>query len=163
MEIFSDRLERALNWDALKPMLEEWVSQQTVLDLYRKAQAKRVPFAPVSTMGDLLQLGASEGARIFRRDRAAGRGHAQVSRRAAQVRAHAVGNSARRRRRWGSITRKFSATLGTVGCAHRRTQAQGCDLEMAKPPLVGNSSLRLHLGVGGPVLHPATGASWAPK
>jgi crotonobetainyl-CoA:carnitine CoA-transferase CaiB-like acyl-CoA transferase len=25
-----------------------------VLDLYRKAQAKRVPFAPVSTMGDLL-------------------------------------------------------------------------------------------------------------
>src|SRR5260370_16669569 len=35
-------------------MLEEWVSQQTVLDLYRKAQSKRVPFAPVSTMGDLL-------------------------------------------------------------------------------------------------------------
>ena len=35
-------------------MLEEWVSQQTVLDFYRKAQAKRVPFAPVSTMGDLL-------------------------------------------------------------------------------------------------------------
>ena len=54
MEIFKDRLVRALNWDALKPMLEEWVSQQTVLDLYRKAQAKRVPFAPVSTMGDLL-------------------------------------------------------------------------------------------------------------
>src|SRR5580704_6324655 len=44
MEIFKDRLVRALNWDALRP----------VLDLYRKAQAKRVPFAPVSTMGDLL-------------------------------------------------------------------------------------------------------------
>ncbi|HEY6421181.1 MAG TPA: CoA transferase [Candidatus Binataceae bacterium] len=53
-EIFSDRLKRALNWDALKVFLEDWVSQQTVLDLYRKAQAKRVPFAPVSTMGDLL-------------------------------------------------------------------------------------------------------------
>jgi crotonobetainyl-CoA:carnitine CoA-transferase CaiB-like acyl-CoA transferase len=53
-EIFGDRLKRALNWDALKVFLEEWVSQQTVLDLYRKAQAKRVPFAPVSTMGDLL-------------------------------------------------------------------------------------------------------------
>ena len=53
-EIFSDRLKRALNWDALKVFLEEWVGQQTVLDLYRKAQAKRVPFAPVSTMGDLL-------------------------------------------------------------------------------------------------------------
>lgn len=52
--IFADRLQRAMNWDALKVLLEEWVSQQTVLDLYRKAQAKRVPFAPVSTMGDLL-------------------------------------------------------------------------------------------------------------
>ncbi|MBV8135185.1 MAG: CoA transferase, partial [Deltaproteobacteria bacterium] len=50
-EIFKDRLTRALNWDVLKVFLEEWVSQQTVLDLYRKAQAKRVPFAPVSTMG----------------------------------------------------------------------------------------------------------------
>ncbi len=53
-EIFSNRLVRAQNWDALKVFLEEFVSQQTVLDLYRKAQAKRVPFAPVSTMGDLL-------------------------------------------------------------------------------------------------------------
>ncbi len=53
-EIFDDRLKRAANWDALKVFLQEWVSQQTVLDLYRKAQAKRVPFAPVSTMGDLL-------------------------------------------------------------------------------------------------------------
>jgi CoA:oxalate CoA-transferase len=53
-EIFKDRLTRAQNWDVLKVFLEEWVSQQTVRDLYRKAQAKRVPFAPVSTMGDLL-------------------------------------------------------------------------------------------------------------
>ena len=53
-EIFKDRLVRAVNWDALKVFLEEWVSQQTVLDLYQKAQARRVPFAPVSTMGDLL-------------------------------------------------------------------------------------------------------------
>ncbi len=53
-ELYGDRLKRAANWDALKIFLHEWVSQQTVLDLYRKAQAKRVPFAPVSTMGDLL-------------------------------------------------------------------------------------------------------------
>ncbi len=53
-EIFKDRLTRALNWDVLKVFLEEWVGQHTVLDIYRKAQAKRVPFAPVSTMGDLL-------------------------------------------------------------------------------------------------------------
>jgi crotonobetainyl-CoA:carnitine CoA-transferase CaiB-like acyl-CoA transferase len=53
-EIFSDRLKRGENWEALAIFLEEWVKDQTVLDLYRKAQAKRVPFAPVSTMGDLL-------------------------------------------------------------------------------------------------------------
>jgi crotonobetainyl-CoA:carnitine CoA-transferase CaiB-like acyl-CoA transferase len=53
-EIFKDRLVRAVNWDALKVLLEPWVSQQTVLGLYRMAQERRVPFAPVSTMGDLL-------------------------------------------------------------------------------------------------------------
>jgi crotonobetainyl-CoA:carnitine CoA-transferase CaiB-like acyl-CoA transferase len=53
-EIFKDRLARGANWDVLKVLLQEWVSQQTVLDLYKKVQARRVPFAPVSTMGDLL-------------------------------------------------------------------------------------------------------------
>ena len=52
--IFADRMKRAENWEALQIFLQEYVSQQTVLDLYRKVQAKRVPFAPVSTMGDLL-------------------------------------------------------------------------------------------------------------
>jgi crotonobetainyl-CoA:carnitine CoA-transferase CaiB-like acyl-CoA transferase len=54
-EIFADRVRRAENWEALKIFLEEYCSQQTVLDLYKKAQEKRVPFAPVSTMGDLLR------------------------------------------------------------------------------------------------------------
>jgi crotonobetainyl-CoA:carnitine CoA-transferase CaiB-like acyl-CoA transferase len=53
-EIFADRLKRAENWEALKIFLEEYVAEQTVLDLYKKVQEKRVPFAPVSTMGDLL-------------------------------------------------------------------------------------------------------------
>lgn len=53
-ELFADRLKRGVNWDALKVFLDEWVREQSVLDLYRKAQARRVPFAPVSTMGDLL-------------------------------------------------------------------------------------------------------------
>jgi len=53
-EIFADRLKRAANWDALKVFLEGWLKQQTALDLYEKAQARRIPFAPVSTMGDLL-------------------------------------------------------------------------------------------------------------
>lgn len=53
-EIFSDRLKRGENWEALRIFLEEYVKEQTVLDLYKKAQARRIPFAPVSTMGDLL-------------------------------------------------------------------------------------------------------------
>jgi crotonobetainyl-CoA:carnitine CoA-transferase CaiB-like acyl-CoA transferase len=54
MEIFGDRLRRAANWDVLRPLLQEWVAEQTVSDLYKKAQSRRVPFAPVSTMGTLL-------------------------------------------------------------------------------------------------------------
>lgn len=53
-EIFADRIKRAENWEALKIFLEEYCSQHTVLELYKKAQEKRVPFAPVSTMGDLV-------------------------------------------------------------------------------------------------------------
>ena len=53
-EIFKDGPRRAENWDALKIFLEEWVSQQSVLELYKKAQARRIPLAPVSSMGDLL-------------------------------------------------------------------------------------------------------------
>jgi len=53
-DIFADRLKRGLNWDALKIFLEDWLKDQSALDLYKKAQARRIPFAPVSTMGDLL-------------------------------------------------------------------------------------------------------------
>ena len=52
--IFKNRGRRTENWDALRLFLEEWVGEQTVDDLYHKAQARRVPFAPISTMGDLL-------------------------------------------------------------------------------------------------------------
>src|SRR5262245_13356463 len=53
-ELFATRLDRAQNWDALQLFLEPWVKEQSVEDLYHKAQARRIPFAPVSTMGDLL-------------------------------------------------------------------------------------------------------------
>jgi crotonobetainyl-CoA:carnitine CoA-transferase CaiB-like acyl-CoA transferase len=54
-EIFGDRFQRAANWEALKIFLDEYLSQHTVLEVYRAVQARRVPFAPVSTMGDLLK------------------------------------------------------------------------------------------------------------
>ncbi len=53
-EIFGDRFKRADNWEALELFLKEYLSEHTVLEGYKAVQAKRVPFAPVSTMGDLL-------------------------------------------------------------------------------------------------------------
>jgi crotonobetainyl-CoA:carnitine CoA-transferase CaiB-like acyl-CoA transferase len=52
--LFATRLDRAENWDALELFMAPWVKEQTVEELYHKAQARRIPFAPVSTMGDLL-------------------------------------------------------------------------------------------------------------
>jgi crotonobetainyl-CoA:carnitine CoA-transferase CaiB-like acyl-CoA transferase len=54
MEIFGDRLARGANFDALQVFLQEWCREQSVQELYEAAQRRRVPFAPVSTMGDLL-------------------------------------------------------------------------------------------------------------
>jgi crotonobetainyl-CoA:carnitine CoA-transferase CaiB-like acyl-CoA transferase len=54
LEIFADRLSRGANWDALKIFLQEWAGEQRVGDVYHAAQKRRIPFAPVSTMGDLL-------------------------------------------------------------------------------------------------------------
>ena len=54
MDLFENRLSRAANWDALQIFLSEYAAEHTVAGLYAKAQARRIPFAPVSTMGDLL-------------------------------------------------------------------------------------------------------------
>ncbi|MCS7275909.1 MAG: CoA transferase [Dehalococcoidia bacterium] len=54
-EIFKDRISRAQNYDVLRPYLEDWISNWTVEELYRAANERRVPFAPASTMGDLLR------------------------------------------------------------------------------------------------------------
>ncbi|GIW45738.1 MAG: CoA transferase [Candidatus Binatia bacterium] len=54
LEIFADRLSRARNWDALKLLIQEWMATQSVAELYHAGQSRRIPLAPVSTMGDLL-------------------------------------------------------------------------------------------------------------
>jgi crotonobetainyl-CoA:carnitine CoA-transferase CaiB-like acyl-CoA transferase len=54
MELFEDRLARGKNFDALQIFLQDWCSTQSVAELYEAGQARRVPLAPVSTMGDLL-------------------------------------------------------------------------------------------------------------
>ncbi|MGH7856779.1 MAG: CoA transferase, partial [Candidatus Binatia bacterium] len=48
------RRRRGANWDALKLMIAEWMVEQSVEELYQLLQKRRVPLAPVSTMGDLL-------------------------------------------------------------------------------------------------------------
>ncbi|HTW88368.1 MAG TPA: CoA transferase [Candidatus Binataceae bacterium] len=53
-ELFNERFKRGVNYDALRPMLAEWIGKQTVQDLYQKAQARRVPFAPISNLADLV-------------------------------------------------------------------------------------------------------------
>ncbi len=53
-DIFQDFASRSGNWDALKSLLEDWMQDKSVQEVYHAAQAKRVPFAPVSTMGALL-------------------------------------------------------------------------------------------------------------
>ena len=53
-EVAENRFARASNWDALRPFMAEWVSQWNADDLYRAAQEKRVPFAPASTLSQLV-------------------------------------------------------------------------------------------------------------
>jgi crotonobetainyl-CoA:carnitine CoA-transferase CaiB-like acyl-CoA transferase len=54
MELFADRLARGDNFDALQAFLQDWCREQSVQELYEAAQQRRIPFAPVSTMGDLV-------------------------------------------------------------------------------------------------------------
>jgi len=54
-EIFDDRLKRAETWDVLRPFIEEWTSQHTVEEIYTGGLQRKLAFAPLSTMGDLLQ------------------------------------------------------------------------------------------------------------
>jgi len=53
-EIFADRIKRAETWDVLQPLLEEWTRERTVEEIYTGGLERRLAFAPVSTMGDLL-------------------------------------------------------------------------------------------------------------
>jgi crotonobetainyl-CoA:carnitine CoA-transferase CaiB-like acyl-CoA transferase len=53
-DVAANRFVRAANWDALRPYMAEWCAQSTAEDLYRAAQEKRIPFAPVSTIADLV-------------------------------------------------------------------------------------------------------------
>jgi CoA:oxalate CoA-transferase len=54
-ELFKDRLARGANADALNLFLKEWISSWKKRDLFHAGQARRVPFATVNTMKDILE------------------------------------------------------------------------------------------------------------
>ena len=54
LEVFADRDLRGENADALRPLVEEWLSDYTVAEVFDLAAEAHLPFAPVSTMGDLV-------------------------------------------------------------------------------------------------------------
>ena len=51
-ELFKDRFARARNADALNILIEQWTQERKTLDLFREAQAHRIPAAPVNTMAN---------------------------------------------------------------------------------------------------------------
>jgi CoA:oxalate CoA-transferase len=64
-EIFRDREGRAGNLDVLQSLIEQWLGQHTVADVFRMAGEARLPFAPVSTMAEVLELEHLRARRFF--------------------------------------------------------------------------------------------------
>jgi crotonobetainyl-CoA:carnitine CoA-transferase CaiB-like acyl-CoA transferase len=54
-EIFGDRLTRGQNLDVLKLLMDDWIGAWKVDELYREAQAHRIPFAPVNSMRQMYE------------------------------------------------------------------------------------------------------------
>jgi crotonobetainyl-CoA:carnitine CoA-transferase CaiB-like acyl-CoA transferase len=55
-EVFRGNEARSRNSDALFLLLEEWLQQHTVIDVFEMAAQARLPFTPVSTVGDLVRF-----------------------------------------------------------------------------------------------------------
>ncbi|OAI41557.1 hypothetical protein AYO38_00560 [bacterium SCGC AG-212-C10] len=53
-ETFATSASRALYWDAIEPLVVEWLADKTREELYHRAQAARVPLAPVNNVDSLL-------------------------------------------------------------------------------------------------------------
>ena len=92
-EIFADRLKRGVNWDALKIFLEDWLKAAERARPLQESAGAAHPVRAGLDHGRPAQFRSSQKARLLRRDSASRGGHAQVSRRAAQVRSHAMGDS----------------------------------------------------------------------
>jgi benzylsuccinate CoA-transferase BbsE subunit len=52
-DLFKDCFARGQNNDALKALMAEWIGKWRVLELYKEAQQRRIPFATINTMNQL--------------------------------------------------------------------------------------------------------------
>ena len=122
LELFADRLSRGANWDALKIFLQEWASEQTRRS--RSTTPRRsaaFPFAPVSTMGDLLAS-----------DHLKARGFFAVLDRPEWTpsRCPAHRTSCRRHRGRSAARRRASASTPTRCCAKRDCRCRTAELRV---------------------------------
>jgi crotonobetainyl-CoA:carnitine CoA-transferase CaiB-like acyl-CoA transferase len=77
-EVFDDRFKRGANHDALKPLIEDWLQQHTVEEVFDMAGDARLPFAPVSTMADIVNSPHLKSRGFFVAMRTAAAGNIQV-------------------------------------------------------------------------------------
>jgi hypothetical protein len=66
-ELFSDRLSRERNNDALKALMADWLGEWKVLDLHKEAQRRRIPFATINTMQQLYESEQRFASRVIAR------------------------------------------------------------------------------------------------
>ena len=62
---FATRASRVENWDELEPLLVQWTSGQAKEDVYRQAQARRIPSFPLNTAPDLLESPQFQARQFF--------------------------------------------------------------------------------------------------
>ena len=55
LEVFSDPMERARNWDALRPLMMEWTLEYTGTEISRMARKNGVPCFPAYTVGQMVE------------------------------------------------------------------------------------------------------------
>lgn len=65
LEVFKDPFARGENWDALEPLMSNWLMGQSKQDIYRAAQAHGVPLAPVNTIEELVESDQLAGRGFF--------------------------------------------------------------------------------------------------
>jgi crotonobetainyl-CoA:carnitine CoA-transferase CaiB-like acyl-CoA transferase len=53
-EVFEDVFARAENWDALEPLITDWLKEKGKQEFYLEAQGRAIPSAPVNTVADFV-------------------------------------------------------------------------------------------------------------